>query len=57
MFGFDFILQTKLLVAVDLGIWAHKEEDEKKNGELELACSLLRRIRSFLVLARELLVG
>ena len=57
MFGLDFILQTKLLAAVDLGIWAHKEEDEKKNGELELACSLLRRIRSFLVLARELLVG
>ena len=37
MFGFDFILQTKLLAAVDLGIWAHKEEDEIKNVEFEIA--------------------
>ena len=48
-FGFDFILQMKLLAVVELGIWSHKEEEEKKNGELEIACLLLRRIRSFLV--------
>lgn len=38
-----YFIQTKLLALVDLEIWAHKEEDEKENGELEIASSLLKR--------------
>ena len=47
------LLTCGLLALVDLGIWAHQEEDGKENGELEIASSLLKRIRSLLVLYRE----
>ena len=51
-----YFTQTKLLALLDLGIWAHTEEDEKENGELEIASGCSKG-KILLVLYREHLVG